>query len=195
LELEVAGKAPKVDTQSKVDACLRDLSSKTTELAAKASLQDVTTLLDGKADVDEVNAALLEINRQMNLKASLSEISNTLHEQSLLNSALVTELCLGRWIWKSLKTLPGGTVPWNMQTANSDPDNLLWEKDKAGITCVSPGLYEIQVMLVEVTIPWTPQHNPLVRGELTWLVFVLHSKVGFILAHEVEFIFWKWDSF
>jgi len=50
-------------------------------------------------------------------------------------------------------------------------------------------------MLVEVTIPWTPQHNPLVRGELTWLVFVLHSKVGFILAHEVEFIFWKWDSF
>lgn len=147
VELDVASKAPKADTQGKVDACLRDLSSKTRELAAKASMHDVNTLLDGKADVDEVNAALLEINRQMNLKASLSEVSDTLREQALLNSALITELCLGRWIWKSLKTKHGGAVPWNMQTANSDPDNLLWEKDKAGITCVSPGLYEIQVCL------------------------------------------------
>ena len=31
------------------------------------------------------------------------------------------------------------------QTANSDPANLMWEKDKTYLTCVSPGLYEIQV--------------------------------------------------
>jgi hypothetical protein len=31
-----------------------------------------------------------------------------------------------------------------MQTANSDPENLMWEKDKSSITCTSPGLYEIQ---------------------------------------------------
>jgi hypothetical protein len=35
-------------------------------------------------------------------------------------------------------------VPWNIQTANSDPGNLIWEKDKSSITCTSPGLYEIQ---------------------------------------------------
>lgn len=147
IELDVASKAPKDDTLNKLDVCIRDLSSKTKELAAKASMQDVNTLLDGKADIDEVNAALLEINRQINLKASLSEVSDKLSEQALMSSALVTELCLGRWIWKSLKTKQGGTVPWNIQTANSDPDNLLWEKDKAGITCVSPGLYEIQVVV------------------------------------------------
>jgi hypothetical protein len=55
----------------------------------------------------QVNKALLDINKQMNLKVSLAEISNTLQEQSLLNSALITELCLGRWIWKSLKTKSG----------------------------------------------------------------------------------------
>jgi hypothetical protein len=55
----------------------------------------------------QVNKALLDINKQMNLKVSLAEISNTLQEQSLINSALVTELCLGRWIWKSLKTKAG----------------------------------------------------------------------------------------
>ena len=36
-------------------------------------------------------------------------------------------------------------MPWNIQTANSDPANLMWEKDKTYITCVSPGLYEIQL--------------------------------------------------
>ena len=35
-------------------------------------------------------------------------------------------------------------MPWNLQTANSDPENLIWEKDKSSITCTSPGLYEIQ---------------------------------------------------
>ena len=64
--------------------------------------------------------------------------------QALLNSALISELCLGRWIWKSLKTKAGGAVPWNVQTANSDPSNLLWEKDKSYIVAVAPGLYEVQ---------------------------------------------------
>ena len=40
---------------------------------------------------------------------------HTLQEQSLVNSALITELCLGRWIWKSLKTKTSGAVPWNLQ--------------------------------------------------------------------------------
>lgn len=37
--------------------------------------------------------------------------------------------------------LQGGLVPWNLQTANSDPKNLLWEKDKTFICCTSPGPY------------------------------------------------------
>ena len=36
-------------------------------------------------------------------------------QEALLNSTLITELCLGRWIWKSLKTKAGGAVPWNIQ--------------------------------------------------------------------------------
>ena len=35
---------------------------------------------------------------QMHLKASMADISATLQEQALLNSALISELCLGRYV-------------------------------------------------------------------------------------------------
>jgi len=128
----IASKADKPD----VVKCIEDIQR-------KADLKDVTLLVDAKADVDEVNRALLDVNGQLHLKASMSDISATLQEQALLNSALISELCLGRWIWKSLKTKTGGAVPWNIQIANSDPANLIWEKDKPYVTCVTPGLYEV----------------------------------------------------
>jgi hypothetical protein len=34
----------------------------------------------------------------MHLKASMADISATLQEQALLNSALISELCLGRYV-------------------------------------------------------------------------------------------------
>jgi hypothetical protein len=37
-------------------------------------------------------------NNQMHLKASMADISATLQEQALLNSALISELCLGRFV-------------------------------------------------------------------------------------------------
>jgi len=37
-----------------LQACLRQLSLQTKELAAKAAIKDLNTLLDGKADIDEV---------------------------------------------------------------------------------------------------------------------------------------------
>ena len=44
---------------------------------------DFTTYFTtGKADVDEINRALLDVNGQLNLKASMADISATLHEQA-----------------------------------------------------------------------------------------------------------------
>jgi len=129
---------------ARVEECMTQMSVSRRDLRLKADIKDVNVLLDSKADVDEVNRALLDINAQLNLKASATEVATSLQEQAALCKALASEFCLGRWIWKSLKTKTGGVVPWNIQTANSDPGNLVWEKDKGYIACLTPGLYEVQ---------------------------------------------------
>ncbi len=44
-------------------------------------MRPCAVLLDGKADIDDVNRALLDVNGQLNLKASMVDISTTLQEQ------------------------------------------------------------------------------------------------------------------
>ncbi|EKX43613.1 hypothetical protein GUITHDRAFT_140370 [Guillardia theta CCMP2712] len=119
------------------EECLTETEELKRDMRKKADIKEVNLLIDSKADVDEVdvvlarclhllpllfnlpalshpltprpevNRALLDVNGQLSLKASMADISSTLHEQVMLNSALITELCLGRWIWKSLKTKLG----------------------------------------------------------------------------------------
>jgi hypothetical protein len=60
-----------------------------------------------------------------------------------MRSLVVADGATGRWIWKSGRTKAGGVVPWNIQTVNTDPANLQWERDKAAIVIVVPGLYEV----------------------------------------------------
>lgn len=55
LEKEVDNLAPKHETESKLDVCLRQVSAHSQEMAGKASLKDVNVLMDSKADVDEVH--------------------------------------------------------------------------------------------------------------------------------------------
>ena len=55
---------------------------------------DFTTYFTtGKADVDEINRALLDVNGQLNLKASMADISATLHEQAhTINSICIRHM-------------------------------------------------------------------------------------------------------
>ena len=119
-----------------VEACRRELQGEVRGLAAE---------IGRKADADELQRTLTLVHGQLAAKASSSELTQALREVSELSSSLSSELCLGRWIWRTGKTKPGGAVPWNVQAANADPQNLVWERDKASITCVQPGLYEVQL--------------------------------------------------
>jgi hypothetical protein len=67
--------------------------------------------------------------RVTDLKARTTR--ETCAAQALVNAGLSADMSLGRWIWRSGKTKAGRAVPWNVQTLNSDPDNFVWEKDKA----------------------------------------------------------------
>ena len=50
---------------------------------------------------------------------------------------------MARWLWKSGELKSGYAVPWEVQNANTCPENFLWEKDITSVMTVAPGLYEI----------------------------------------------------
>jgi hypothetical protein len=85
-----------------------------------------------------------------------------MNDQALVNEALCAENCIGRWIWKS-GDLNRSSIPWEVQSINTCPDNFIWEKNKTSIVSVAPGLYEVldQFLMSDrsrlVSIPREPQ--------------------------------------
>jgi len=63
--------------------------------------------------------------------------------QAIINDALCSENCLGRWKWKSGIVKNGYAIPWEIQLVNTSPDIFFWEKDKTSIFISTGGLYEI----------------------------------------------------
>lgn len=134
-----------------------DLSQATTGLASSEQLQQqlqgmvgrsaVESLgvnLEKKANIDDINRSLTEVNRELAQRPTLSELNRVIGEQSLIMESLCSEHLLGRWIWKSGKVKgEKAAVPWNVQNINTNPENFLWEKDKCSVTTVAPGLYEV----------------------------------------------------
>lgn len=114
------------------------------QLLLKANVHDAVGLLDTKANVDDVNKSLTEVNRELAQRPTLGELNRVVGEQSLIMESLCSEHLLGRWIWKSGHTKgEKKLVPWNVQNINTNPENFTWEKDKTVIVTAAPGLYEV----------------------------------------------------
>lgn len=88
-------------------------------------------MLDTKANTEDVNKVLVDVCNELEKKAAASALDRALRDQAIVNAGLCADMSFGRWIWKSGKTKAGKGIPWNVQTINSDPDNFVWEKDKA----------------------------------------------------------------
>eukprot|EP00762_Andalucia_godoyi_P004485 ANDGO_08200.mRNA.1 hypothetical protein AMSG_02023 len=113
------------------------------ELVLKADIKDVSTMLDTKANADEVNTAINRLIRDVESKAPLSDLQSALRDQAVINEALCSQLSLGRWLWTCHKLKSGHGVPWNIQSANTDPDNFRWDPDRVNILVEAAGLYEV----------------------------------------------------
>lgn len=87
-------------------------------------------MLDTKANTDDINKVVVDVCKELDQKALAADLRHALKEQALINAGLCADMSFGRWLWKSGKTKAGRTVPWNVQTINSDPDNYAWDKDK-----------------------------------------------------------------
>lgn len=108
----------------------------------RATIKDVCVLLDQKANVEDVNATLSLVQREVERKAPEERLTKALNDQALVNEALCAQNCVGRWIWKSGE-VKQALVPWEVQALNTCPDNFLWEKGKTSVVAVAPGLYEV----------------------------------------------------
>ena len=106
-----------------------------------------TTCLFFKLDIDDVNHALTDIHKELDVKADSESLEKLNKDQSSINESLCTENIVARWAWKSGELKSGSMVPWEIQLSNTLPDNFLWEKDKTNVLTVAPGLYEVVKLL------------------------------------------------
>lgn len=115
------------------------------ELLNKAAVKEVLSLLKNKPDIEDVNKALSHVHEELDTKSNLEQFKQAMDNQSLINDALCSENCTGRWAWKTGVVKNGYAIPWEIQLVNTAPDNYLWEKDKTSVTVVAAGLYELNM--------------------------------------------------
>jgi hypothetical protein len=109
----------------------------------KADIKDVCTLLDLKANSDEVCRAFADLTADLSLRALAGDLKAFTQEQLLINEVLCTESCVGRWLWKSRAVTRSCVVPWEVQSVNTCPENFLWERGNTVVVTVTPGLYQV----------------------------------------------------
>ena len=165
-------------------ATTKDLEEIQKELVLKASVSDVLTLVDAKASVDEVNAALASVSSEIAKKAPAEDVARIDSEQARVLSALSAELMIGRWLWKSGKTKAGSGVPWDVEVLNSAPDVFSWTKSSVKLKLTLPGLYQVSSSFfseVKPTIQLLVNGSP-VLSAVNSSSYVLHHSSGRLAA-------------
>lgn len=142
---DLEGKASIRELDSHVAFTKSSIEDMAKELIQKAQAKDLSTLFEEKASRHELDKAFQALHGDLSDKVPVAELKTHLEEQKLVNEALCSENCIGRWIWKSGEAKSSGLIPWEVQCANTCPDNFVWEKNKSSIICVAPGLYELGV--------------------------------------------------
>lgn len=76
----------------------------------------------------------------LNNKLKIEDYNIEKDKQSYILDVLVSENCLGRWLWKSGEVKSSFAIPWEVQVANTNTSNYLWEKDKSSLMVVQAGI-------------------------------------------------------
>jgi hypothetical protein len=134
---EIDSKATLKELQSHVDYTRSSIEDMTREInflnIHKAKAKEVTKLAEEKVSKDEVDKIYETLCKELQDKVSNAEVKNTFDEQALINEALCSENCIGRWVWKSGELKASCLIPWEIQCVNTCPDNFVWEKNKTSV--------------------------------------------------------------
>ena len=72
------------------------------------------SLFPSSIDIEDVNKALIDIHKELDVKAQQDELNNIVNDQAMINESLCTENIVGRWAWKSGELKSGSSVPWEI---------------------------------------------------------------------------------
>lgn len=131
-------------------------------------------------------------NWRSEFKALDSKMSEFINEQLAVNETLCAENCLARWLWRSGEIRGGYSVPWEVESVNTCPENFLWESGNTYVVLMTPGLYEITFA---VFASKKPSIELLVNGEPIMIEFNSvgktwgrHSDGNIVGVSAVEFV-------
>jgi hypothetical protein len=104
---------------------------------SKLGNKEILALIENKANIEDINTALVEIHKELDGKAENETISGIFSSLQIVQQTWQ----VGRWNWKSGEVKANNLVPWEVQNVNTHPENLLWEKDKTSIIVLCTGVY------------------------------------------------------
>ena len=116
------------------------------ELILKSNINEMMVYLKDKADINEVNKALTLIHNELDNKLFIQDFNHAMKNQNSINTTLVQENKIGRWIWDSGNLRNGHGVPWEMQKINTCPDNYMWNKDTINLVINNKGIYNLNLI-------------------------------------------------
>ena len=144
------------DTQFQIESLKNDLM-------LKANIKEIITYLKGKANIDDVNKALIEIHNELDLKPTINEFNNAMDNQNGINNVLIKENYIGKWFWLSGEKKNNSFIPWEIQIMNTSPENFIWEKNSINIKIMEKGIYLISLSFF---VKEKPEIQILINGEV-----------------------------
>ena len=75
------------------------------ELLKKTKFEknEINSLLKDKVNITELNIALNQIRKEINLKVNNIEFKNAMNNQAMINDIICNENQVGRWLWNQIK--------------------------------------------------------------------------------------------
>ncbi|KAJ3069116.1 hypothetical protein HDU98_007816 [Podochytrium sp. JEL0797] len=88
-----------------------------------------------------------------------------------------------QFLWTSSTLKLGSSIPWDLQSTNTDPHNFKWTPGSTCIRIRDPGLYELSFAFFNVT--WRPSVQVVVNGES---VLSALNAPGYVVRHSSGFV-------
>lgn len=115
------------------------------DIVAKVSIRDLCRMVDYKANIKYVDSEINQLKQSISsddlLKISVQNEDK--EKQGYILDVLLSENCVGKWVWKSGDLKSNKVIPWELQISNTNTQNQTWQKDASCVMVHEDGLYEL----------------------------------------------------